>query len=320
MDAGNDPDGDVVCALSDNCPLVTNADQSDLDFDGLGDACDSCLDSDADGAGNPGTPTNTCPDDNCPLLANVDQLEDDLDLLGNACDNCPFVANSGQANADFDVAGDACDNCPLIPSAVQDDADLDQAGDACDNCPGKANTDQLDADSDLAGDACDGCPLVFELVQQDSDADAVGDACDNCVDVANPTQDDANTDGIGDACDISSLVLSWANDTKLTWSGVGSALSYAVYRGTVPERSGMSSRGFGVASYDHSCLAGNLAPDPPSRAIQDTDPVPPGARAFYYLVSATRAAGESSLGEASDDLDLVAAGDQLERPNLSPCP
>ncbi|UCC30687.1 MAG: hypothetical protein JSU86_00115 [Phycisphaerales bacterium] len=40
-DPNNDVDGDGVCGDVDNCPEVANADQSDGDFDGVGDACES---------------------------------------------------------------------------------------------------------------------------------------------------------------------------------------------------------------------------------------------------------------------------------------
>jgi hypothetical protein len=36
----NDPDGDNVLGVMDNCPLVANADQADADADGTGDGCD----------------------------------------------------------------------------------------------------------------------------------------------------------------------------------------------------------------------------------------------------------------------------------------
>jgi hypothetical protein len=71
-----DSDGDGVYDYEDNCPLVANPDQANLDGDGEGDACD--LDRDGDG-------------------------------LANHSDNCPSEPNTSQANTDGDYLGDACD-------------------------------------------------------------------------------------------------------------------------------------------------------------------------------------------------------------------
>ena len=43
-----DSDSDGVVDAADNCPLTANADQADLDGDGIGDVCDPLIDSDGD--------------------------------------------------------------------------------------------------------------------------------------------------------------------------------------------------------------------------------------------------------------------------------
>jgi hypothetical protein len=99
---------------------VANTDQSDLDDDGSGDACDECTDPDGDGYGNPGLPASTCPDDNCPDSANADQADGDGDDVGDVCDNCIDVYNPDQADSDQNGVGDAC-------QFICGDADSDRA-------------------------------------------------------------------------------------------------------------------------------------------------------------------------------------------------
>jgi hypothetical protein len=193
----------------------------DRDGDGIPDASDDCIDTDGDGFGNPGHPSNRCATDTCPDLWSLQQQDLDGDGLGDVCDNCPGVPNPDQSDIDRDGRGDACDacptdpvgdldgdgicvpddNCPAMPNADQKDSDHDGLGDVCDNCPDVANTDQLDADGDGQGDACDQC--------LDTDRDGFGnpghpgDTCplDNCPTIANPSQSDLDHDGLGDACD-----------------------------------------------------------------------------------------------------------------------
>ena len=69
-----DQDEDGIVDDSDNCPTVANPDQTDLDDDNVGDACDTDVDGDS--------VEDTL--DNCPLVANSDQLDVDGDLIGDA--------------------------------------------------------------------------------------------------------------------------------------------------------------------------------------------------------------------------------------------
>ena len=114
------PEGYVDNAL-DNCPDRFSADLSDLDGDGIGDACDpdddgdgvidgqDCFprdadrstgatyyaDFDRDGFGDPGTFLTAC---NQPAGYVIDNT-----------DNCPDVPNPNQTDVDGDGIGDACD-------------------------------------------------------------------------------------------------------------------------------------------------------------------------------------------------------------------
>ena len=190
----SDQDDDGVPDDEDNCPTVPNSDQSDIDGDGIGDACEDDTDDD-------GIPDD---EDNCPLVPNPDQTDSNGDGVGDACTD----------DEDDDGVPDDTDNCPLIPNPDQEDTDGDGIGDACDNCPLVANPDQADADGNTIGDVCeddedgdgipddeDNCPRTANPDQADTDADGVGDVCDNCPNTANADQADSDEDGMGDVCD-----------------------------------------------------------------------------------------------------------------------
>ena len=232
----NDADADGVSDAKDNCPNDPNAQQTDTDNDGKGDACDG--DDDGDGVADGS--------DNCSKKANAGQNDTDGDGKGDVCDgdddgdgvsdandNCQKVANAGQADLDKDGQGNACDddddgdgvpdatdNCPKVanpnqePTACSADADGDGHPDTADNCPGDANEDQSDLDQDGLGDVCDPdddgdgiddasdpCPeRAGDGCLADGDGDGVSDALDNCPTVPNPEQEDGDGDDVGDAC------------------------------------------------------------------------------------------------------------------------
>jgi hypothetical protein len=71
----SDIDNDNVPDINDNCVSVSNPDQSDLDKNGRGDACD---DYDKDGIINS--------KDNCQNVPNRDQIDTDADGIGDKCD------------------------------------------------------------------------------------------------------------------------------------------------------------------------------------------------------------------------------------------
>ena len=165
---GADDDSDGIDSAADNCPLISNAGQADLDGDNLGDLCDE--DIDGDGLVNAfeeeifGTdPVNwdtdgdnvadffdcfpldenqavsTSCDRILPVDAPIPPINPSLDPFGdedgdgvvNEDDNCPFVLNPGQQDTDQDGVGDICDNQtqPSVPPTAESlNGEIDGAG------------------------------------------------------------------------------------------------------------------------------------------------------------------------------------------------
>ena len=176
------PDVDLDCGdpkcKKDNCKMVQNPDQKDIDRDGTGDLCDEGQ-----------------------FIACGNYPDSDGDSVGDACDNCRNVKNRDQSDIDHDDVGDLCDDdmdgdglpnnqdkCPKVFNRDQLDTDLDGIGDACDNCPNVTNVNQKEKYYSGIGEACyvEGFP--------DSDNDGIPDQQDNCKHFPNSDQLDNDKD------------------------------------------------------------------------------------------------------------------------------
>ena len=71
-----DSDSDSINDKADNCPVIANLDQNDIDSDLSGDVCDADDDND--------TVVDTA--DNCPLIPNQDQKDTDGNGVGDVCE------------------------------------------------------------------------------------------------------------------------------------------------------------------------------------------------------------------------------------------
>lgn len=208
---GGDADADNWCALYDNCPETENADQSDVDDDGVGDACDV---EECDGRDNDGD-----------ALVDEGFADDDEDGVANCADQCPGNPDTDSDLDDIADCLDACpadplndedgdgvcgdtDNCPAVSNLSQSDRDGDSVGDQCDieECDGISNdADSLidegmpDEDEDGLCDEIDPCPAD---PINDPDLDEVCGLVDNCPGVANADQADGDGDDWGDECDL----------------------------------------------------------------------------------------------------------------------
>ncbi len=165
-----DDDNDGIADASDNCPLVSNASQTNNDGDGEGDACDNDDDNDGD------PDATDCDDFNAAIHNGAAEVCNGID------DNCDGMVDEGFTNTDGDGMADCLDP----------DDDNDGVLDGNDNCPLVSNFDQANNDGDSMGDACD----------PDDDNDGDPDATD-CEDfnAAIYTGAAEVCNGIDDDCD-----------------------------------------------------------------------------------------------------------------------
>ena len=146
MVTGTDTDGDTIYDPSDNCPNTANNNQSDIDNDQVGDACDP--DIDGDGTDNA---FDAFPNDS------TESSDSDADNVGDNADNCINDANADQANLDGDALGDVCDP-DMDGDGVFNVVELRFGGNETDNTDASVSQNNIvtfsetaPADSDLDG-------------------------------------------------------------------------------------------------------------------------------------------------------------------------
>uniref|UniRef100_A0A8C4R4W8 Thrombospondin 4b n=1 Tax=Eptatretus burgeri TaxID=7764 RepID=A0A8C4R4W8_EPTBU len=134
----------------DNCPEVANADQSDIDSDGIGDVCDSCP--------YIRNPEQVCITRHWYIMfsivhhdANSSQVDSDRDGQGDECDD------DDDNDGILDSNTPRPDNCRIIPNPDQLDSDGDGVGDVC----------EMDFDNDTVIDRLDICPEDSQITMTD---------------------------------------------------------------------------------------------------------------------------------------------------------
>lgn len=178
----SDSDNDGTIDALDNCALLPNADQADMDNDNQGDLCDL----DPDGDGQTG-------------IIGV-EAESGRELVEAECLVCHLTGVSGATligdteawNARIDAAGGELED--LLPSVLNGLGAMPAFG-------AQFNTAELiQAIRFLTGREVENPTQTPEGID-DRDLDGVDDSIDNCNSVPNPDQIDTNNNGVGDLCE-----------------------------------------------------------------------------------------------------------------------
>ena len=217
-----DTDDDLIVDRDDNCPLVANAGQADLDGDDIGDDCDPDIDGDGENGKEGGG--EDCNDKNAAINTSATEICNGID------DNCDGVTDTDAegngtwyADADADGFGEpdtTTESCTKPDGYVDNSTDCDDNdasvnpdaeetcgnGDAdCSGTPGDNAVDKttyyLDADGDSYGDAGvtqAACSPATGYVANSGDCDDSGAAINpGAPELCNDIDDDCN-DSIDD--------------------------------------------------------------------------------------------------------------------------
>ena len=124
-DENADSDNDGIFNTADNCPATANADQADLDNDGIGDICDTDDDGDGTNDREDAFPLDNSEDtdtDGDGIGDNAD-TDDDNDGILDVNDSCPLVAGIQAENG-----------CPSETASIASNAiQLMVLGETCEN-------------------------------------------------------------------------------------------------------------------------------------------------------------------------------------------
>jgi uncharacterized repeat protein (TIGR01451 family) len=199
-DEDGSPDGE------DNCQSVSNANQRDVDSDGVGDACDPDIDN--DGLLNAS--------DNCPGAANADQIDLDGDGLGEPCDG----DNDNDFMLDAEEALHVCLSTSVDDSA--DDPDTDGLANLTEVWLG-TDPCQADTDSDGMPDSYEVTNTCLDPIAPDATSDPDGDGRDNLTEYglgSDPCVSGLAVGGIAELPDLAgaSVQQAGAPPTGSRWS------------------------------------------------------------------------------------------------------
>ncbi len=216
-----EPDGDGLVSVCDNCPYTANDAQTDGDLDGEGDVCDL----DACGLG-PSPVGNTLTMRREPSGDVIDWEPvkgiDEYHLYRGYSIGTSFLGSHSYTHQCLEngVAGTTATEpfdtppftlyyylvgakCPIgvqqssLGSGSSGDEQTPLGGLTCPDFEPDPDGDRTEEFPELA----DNCPSLSNPSQANADPDTFGDACDNCPGIDNQGQEDSEGDGLGDLCD-----------------------------------------------------------------------------------------------------------------------